>query len=775
VWLGKGDLLGAGSAFAMVSSALHNAARMQPGEAPEVRRRKLEDRIARHVAEQDCARVAAFLGEIAGAPFPDGELSLLRSARANPALMAEQVGRAFVDLLAAECAAGPVLLALEDLHWGDLPSVKLIDAALTKLQDSPLMVLALARPEVHDHFPKLWVRRHAQEIRLAGLTRRAAEGLVRDALGRAVAAEVVDRIVERAAGNAFYLEELIRAVAEGRGEDMPETVLAMAQARLDALDPDDRRLLRAASVFGETLWTGGALALLGDQVGPRGVERLAAMVEREILIRREESRFPGEDEFAFRHALLREGAYSTLTDDDRALGHRLAGAWLEERGEGDPMVMAHHFEKGGEPRRAEIHCLRASRQAFMGNDLAAAAARAEQGLRLGEAGEHRLDLLNALGMARHTLGDLDGSLAIVDEMLRLAPPGGRIACAALAGKLVIAQQRGMPHVFVEVMDALRDVPLTPENAGPLMQIYWVLLAALSVVGLFDRVEHYFERFEQAAPMVSPLDLAAQSCICAIRAERAMLFEGDIEESVKLLERGAACCDEAGNRGPAVVQRSHAGQGYRVLGAYDRSEELLRRARAASSGTSIEGWLARILLSWTLADRGAREEAVAEAERTLGEGKDSTEMAQQGVSRLVLAHALRLRGDLDAAAREAEAALSFPPMMVLQRPTTLATLAAVRLAQGRAGEALAAAEEVLRAIDSSPVRLLNEALARRVHAEALLAAGDHDAARAALAKARDRLLAVAAKIHDPELRRSFLEDVADNVSALRLAAEWVGPG
>ena len=65
----------------------------------------------------------------------------------------------------------------------------------------------------------------------------------------------ISSIVARAAGNAFYLEELIRAVAEGRGQELPETVLAMVQARFDALGPDDRRILRAASIFGETLWS----------------------------------------------------------------------------------------------------------------------------------------------------------------------------------------------------------------------------------------------------------------------------------------------------------------------------------------------------------------------------------------------------------------------------------------------------------------------------------------------------------------------------------------
>jgi predicted ATPase len=263
-----------------------------------------------------------------------------------------------------------VLLALEDLHWGDLPSMKLVDAALGRVRHLPLLVVGLGRPEVHDLFPRLWADRGVQEIRLGELTRRAAERLARHALGDSVPAETVARIVDRAGGNAFHLEELIRAVAEGRGDALPETVLAMVAARLDALGPEDRHVLRAASVFGQVFPQEGVLALLGG--APRAAEieaRLSALVEHEALERRAESRSPGDEDLAFRHALLRDGAYAMLTDEDRALGHRLAGAWLEAHGERDSMVLAGHFERGGEPAKAEVHYLHAARHALTGNDF----------------------------------------------------------------------------------------------------------------------------------------------------------------------------------------------------------------------------------------------------------------------------------------------------------------------------------------------------------------------------------------------------------------------
>ena len=84
---------------------------------------------------------------------------------------------------------------LHKLHWGDPPTVSFTDAILRYLKDRPLMVLALARPEVHEVFPKLWAERGAQEIRLGELTRRSSERLVREVLGDAVPRETVERVV----------------------------------------------------------------------------------------------------------------------------------------------------------------------------------------------------------------------------------------------------------------------------------------------------------------------------------------------------------------------------------------------------------------------------------------------------------------------------------------------------------------------------------------------------------------------------------------------------
>src|SRR6185369_10177355 len=194
-------------------------------EPLDAKRRKLVDRLGRTALGHDLESISAFLGELSGVPFPDDDDMALRAARDNAMLMGDAMRAAWEAWLERECVAHPVLLVLEDLHWADAASVRLIDSTLRNLRDLPLMVLVLARPEVTTQFPGLWAERDVQTIKLGPLSRRAAEQLVADALGPGAKPAAVARIIERAGGNPFYLEELIRAVAGGRDDVFPDSVL----------------------------------------------------------------------------------------------------------------------------------------------------------------------------------------------------------------------------------------------------------------------------------------------------------------------------------------------------------------------------------------------------------------------------------------------------------------------------------------------------------------------------------------------------------------------
>ncbi|WP_437314316.1 protein kinase domain-containing protein [Sorangium sp. So ce385] len=779
IWIGHGDPLRAGSAYGLLGQALRGALDLHEGEPLDARRQKLRaaaatraslDAAAATCASLDAAaRMAAFLGELVGTPFPDDESAPLRAARQDPRLMSEHVQRAWVDFLRAEARARPVLLVLEDLHWGDLPTVRAVDRALRDVKEEPWMVLALARPEVRDVFPRLWQERAVQEIRLRELSKKASERLARLSLGDEVDSATVDRLVSQADGNAFYLEELIRAVAEGKGAALPETVLAMVQSRLEGLGAGERRVLRAASVFGEVCWEGGVAALSGDATQAAEVrERLAALVEREILVRRQESRLPGEPELAFRHALLRDGAYAMLTDADRTLGHRLAGEWLERHGEGDALVLAEHFERGGERPRAALHYRAAARQAQLGSDLRAAIAHAERGLSCDVTGEHRLAFLEIFVYLRWLTGDMASAETCAEELLLRAPKSSPAFSSALLIMAVMTLQRGQIDALLRIVEMLTDVPPSADNANQLLTAYYIALLFFMVAGLPDLWRSHIDRVEVIAQAASPHDLQAQGAIASIRGHTALYLQGELQHSAELQSRASACFEATDNADWTTMAHATAAMIYEVLGAYHQAEEEARRALSSTNAGVFCRSVARITLAWTLANRGELDDATAESELALREGVSHGDRAIEGWARATYALVLRLRGDLDAAAREAEASLALPAFLPLQRAETLASFAAVRLAQGRAAEALDHARDAMDLLRSSPTRPPREPFIRFIHIETLIAAGEHDAAREALAVARERLLATAAKVSDPELRRSFLEDVAYNARTLALA-------
>jgi eukaryotic-like serine/threonine-protein kinase len=412
IWTAEADELGAGSPFSLIGEALQRVIGIRANDTLEERRSKLAASVHNHVRSSERSRVTAFLGEICMAHAPEAAHPLLAAARRDPGLMAEQVRRAFQDLLAAETAVTPVLIVLEDLHWGDLPSLRLLAAAMTTLRDRPLMVLGFARPEARERCPELWAIRELQEIRLNGLTRRAASQLVRNILPT-VDEALVMRLVERADGNALYLEELLRAVASGRTNDLPETIAAMVQDRLADLPMEQRRILRAASIFGGAFWPSAVEALLG--IGSKSIPATLGtifdvLVERELVERRPESRFPGEIELTFRHALIRDGAYALMTENDRAMGHLRAAEWLERKAlererdlqshnevasgsewrqvwrdrseEAGSARIARHFELGGAKDRAVEWHARSAQHALLAGDPEGAAESAHQGLGL---------------------------------------------------------------------------------------------------------------------------------------------------------------------------------------------------------------------------------------------------------------------------------------------------------------------------------------------------------------------------------------------------------
>jgi tetratricopeptide (TPR) repeat protein len=182
-------------------------------------------------------------------------------------------------------------------------------------------------------------------------------------------------------------------------------------------------------------------------------------------------------------------------------------------------------------------------------------------------------------------------------------------------------------------------------------------------------------------------------------------------------------------------------------------------------------LRRFGLAWLLADRGALEPARALATQLAEYGHAHHNPLEEARGRWVLAEVLHRSGELDAAEREIEIARGMA--VPLELPGVLGTRAAILLSQGRAEDARAAAEDaVARCAAIGGCGMFRGAAVRLAHAEALHACGALDAARAAIADARARLRAIAARIPDPAYRRSFLEDVPENARTFARARAWL---
>lgn len=385
------DRAGSEQPFWPLAQVVLHAARIKPTDPDLIRRQKLHERLRSCCSEADLPRVREFLGELVGLAAAGEESPELKAARRDPQILSEQVQRALVDYLRAECGKNPVVLLLDDFHFADLPTVKYLDTLLRNLSEARLLIVALARPAVHEFFPKLWAQRSMTELRLSGLSRSASLQMVAE-LCPGLPPEREEAVIDRARGNPFWIEQLVRADALGQGDDTLESSLLLGQAKISDLHRDARRLLRAGSVFGNSFCLSGARALVGSDSFLRPWDTVVRdLIEAEILVEVLGGDHP-ERCFQFGSALLRDAAYSLLGERDRERSHAEAGFFLEKQGSEGAYRIAIHFGLGGEPDRARPLFVQAALEALAKRDFDTALSAAEEGLGLGVGGADELAL-----------------------------------------------------------------------------------------------------------------------------------------------------------------------------------------------------------------------------------------------------------------------------------------------------------------------------------------------------------------------------------------------
>jgi eukaryotic-like serine/threonine-protein kinase len=767
VWFARSDPMRADAALHVMAEAVRSM----------LHDHALREVVARYVDAGDVARIHGFLGELLGLPSGPGREAddvQLDAARHDPKLMGDHVHRACADLVAGMTRSRPLLLVIEDFHWADRATVELLDGVLHALAERPLAIVAFARPEYRDAFPDLWNEHGATEIRLGRLPGRAAETLARAMLGDQVSEERMATLLEQAGGHPFYLEELSRHAASGHWDELPETVIAMVEARLEQLDPQARQVLRAASVFGERFWQGGVAALLGDEATG---EWLASLAAGDWIRLVPGSRLAGEKEYTFRHSLIRDVAYEMLTEEDQRLGHHLAGAWLAQAGESHAGAIADHFVRGDSPERAIPYLVRAAEDALARNDLDAAARFAARGIEHGAGGELLGRCRCVQVEERLWRGSVSEVAALGREAMALVPRGGRqwyrmaaetgIALTKLGrfdeAETLAAELRGGAHGGEERSAWLNAAA---KLAQPL------LVSDRRDVGqaLLSAVEAEAGDLEAAEPFVA----ADIHCARALRADAILGDPGAVLES---LERCAACFEAIGDVRQTCLHRSNVGYAKVELGLYLEAEAELRAVMVMAERAMLDAahHAAKQNLAMLLARSGAAEEARDLARQAIEWFSARQDARAELLSRVSLATALIVAGDLATAESQVQVALARLPDAGPSRPLALAAMARIRLLRHEHVEALAASTEAIALLESlGPALEGGEAAVRLIHAEALEASGRRAEARDVIARSRAHLLAQAAKIGRSDWRRSFLGNIPDHARILALAESWGVP-
>jgi hypothetical protein len=254
-------------------------------------------------------------------------------ADSDPRRVRSDMHSAWRALFSALAADQPLYVVIEDVHWADPVLLDLVEDVAERAA-GPILLVCPSRPELSASRPTWGAGRRSTSLTLDPLPANDAGALVDVLLDLAeLPAGDARRILERAEGNPFFLEEIVRQLVDTqragvRAMHIPDTVQGVLAARLDLLDPRVKRVAQQAAVVGREFWTGAVAALTGmDETDVAGA--LDALEEREVIVSRPSSSLAGQREYAFKHILTRDVAYDGLVRRDRADAHVRMSHWIE--------------------------------------------------------------------------------------------------------------------------------------------------------------------------------------------------------------------------------------------------------------------------------------------------------------------------------------------------------------------------------------------------------------------------------------------------------------
>jgi class 3 adenylate cyclase/tetratricopeptide (TPR) repeat protein len=300
----------------------------------------------------------------------------------------------------------PIMIIVEDLHWADPQILGHLAAIATAVGIGPGLLVMTSRVE-GDPLDAAW-RASVRGVSFATIDLgplRADEALTLAGSFLDATQALAHACIDRAGGNPLFLEQLLRNAEEGSGDAIPASIQSLVLARTDRLAPHDRQAIQAASIIGQRF----ELPLLRQMIGmPDYV--CDGLVDHALVL-------PEGDGFLFAHALIQEGAYSSVLRARRRELHLVAAEWFAAH---DPMLRAQHLDRAQDARapRAYLEAATSQRASYQAEAALRLVARGLEITR-DETERHALRCLS--GELQRDLGDISASIAIYREAIAGAP------------------------------------------------------------------------------------------------------------------------------------------------------------------------------------------------------------------------------------------------------------------------------------------------------------------------------------------------------------------
>ncbi len=581
---GRGDTEHQSTPFGVLRDVIFDRFEITEDEPPPIARAKLDVGV-RAIAGDGLDDEVAVIAHLIG--LDDGG-----SAAADSPIEIEGAAAAVARLLTAASARMPVVLLLEDLHWADPATGRLLRAIGSELSEGRVLVVGAGRPGEQPGSAAM--PEPTASIELGPLGDTEIQHLLAELLDRAdaIPAVLVDRVTAAAGGNPFYVEELVRMfLDEGAiavDEDgwrfdvdrleqirVPSTLRGVLQARLDQLPPNEFSLLQRASVVGPAFWT-SALPTIGpsDPVGIETAEAIAGLTEKGLLQRIPVSDFAGDDEHRFAHALLHEVVYESVLLGERAEMHGQVAEWMAHRAESAADTIAGHYRSAGrldDAARWFATAAKRARDRYAADEGidAARAALADRRLSPRDHAACLDDLIECLSIAAR----YDEALVLTDELEsigeRLGDPAIRGLARSFRSHLLIRLGRSRDALTAaqSALDVVTTLaPDAPAAIDALTELGWVLVR----LGRADEAVVHADRAIER--LGTSTDVALRRRVISL-AGVASLTAGDFAGAERYLSVGLDLSRMHGHRRSEAGCLINLSEIARLRGDLDRSVRL----------------------------------------------------------------------------------------------------------------------------------------------------------------------------------------------------------